>query len=43
MTIEYLGYRPEVLEQAKTGYSPLGKFFNDELKEGDKNTGFWKA
>ena len=36
LTGENLRYKPSVVEQAKFDYSPLSKFFNKELKEGDK-------
>ena len=30
LTVEDLGYRPSVLEQTKSDYSPLGKVFNND-------------
>ena len=36
MTGEDLGYNPSVVEQAKSEYSPLDKFFNKGLEEEDK-------
>ena len=36
LTGEDLGYRPSVLEQTKTDYSPLGKFFIKGLDEDEK-------
>ena len=42
MTGESLGYKPSVVEQAKFDYSPLGKIFNDRLKEEDEKEGLLK-
>ena len=42
LTGEDLGYKPSVVEQAKFDYSPLSKFFNKGLKEGDKKEGLLK-
>ena len=42
MTGEDLGYKPEVVEQAKFEYSPLGKVFNEVLDEKDKKEGLLK-
>ena len=42
MTGEDLGYNPSVVEQAKSEYSPLGKFFNKGLEEEDKKEGVLK-
>ena len=42
MTGESLGYKPNVVEQAKSDYSLLGKIFNDRLKEEDKKEGLLK-
>ena len=36
LTGEDLGYKPDVLTQAKFEYSPLGKVFNDGLSKKDK-------
>ena len=36
LTCEDLGYKPEVVEQAKFEYSPLGKVFSKGLEEDDK-------
>ena len=36
MTDEHWGYKPGVDKRAKFEYSPLGEFFNKELKEDDK-------
>ena len=36
MTGEHLRYKPDVVEEAKFDYSPLGKVFNKELDEEDK-------
>ena len=37
-----LGYKPSVIDKAKFEYSPLGKIFNDVLKEEDKKEGLLK-
>ena len=42
MTGVNLGYKLSVVEQAKFDYSPLGKIFNDRLKEEDKKEGLLK-
>ena len=42
MTGVSLGYKPSVVEQAKFDYSPLGKIFNDRLKEEDEKEGLLK-
>ena len=42
LTKKYLGYKPDVLEQAKFEYSPLGKVFTDGLDKSDKNEGLLK-
>ena len=36
LTGEDLDFKPSTIEQAKFEYSPLGKFFNKELKEEEK-------
>ena len=36
LTGEDLNFKPSTIEQAKFEYSPLGKFFNKELKEEEK-------
>ena len=36
LTGEDLGYKPEIIEQAKFEYSPLGKVFNKEIEKEDK-------
>ena len=36
LTGENLGLKPSTIEQAKFGYSPLGKIFNKGLSEDDK-------
>ena len=36
LTGENLGYKPSVVEQAKSEYSPLGKFFDKGSEEEDK-------
>ena len=36
LTGQDLGYKPSVIDKAKFEYSPLGKIFNDVLKEEDK-------
>ena len=43
MTGEDLGYKPSAAEQATFDYSLLGKIFNQELTEEDKNEGLWKS
>ena len=42
LTVEDLGYKPNVIEQAKLDYSPLGNIFNKGLKEEDKKEGLFK-
>ena len=42
LTGEDLNYKPSTVEQAKFDYSPLSKFFNKGLKEGDKKEGLLK-
>ena len=43
LTSEDLGYKPRVIEQAKSEYSPLGKIFNKILdKDGNKKEGHLK-
>ena len=42
MTKKDLGYKPDVFEQAKFEYSPLGKVFTDGLDKSDKNGGLLK-
>ena len=42
LTGEDLGLNPGTVEQAKFGYSPLGKIFNRRLKEEDKKEGLLK-
>ena len=37
LTKKDLGYKPDVFEQAKFEYSPLGKVFTDGLTKGDKS------
>ena len=37
LTGEDLGYKPDVIQNAKFEYSLLGKFFNEGLQKGDKN------
>ena len=39
---EDLGHKPNVIEQAKLDYSPLGNIFNKGLEEEDKKEGFFK-
>ena len=43
LTGENLEYKPSVVEQAKFDYSPLGKIFNDEMKEENKKEGLLKS
>ena len=43
LTGEDLGYRPNVAEQVEFDYSPLGKIFNDGLKEEDKKEGLLRV
>ena len=42
MTLEDLGYKPGVGEQAKFEYSSLGKIFNRGLDERNKKEGLLK-
>ena len=42
LTGEDLGYKPGVVEQAKSDYSPLGKVFNKGLDKDDIKKVFWK-
>ena len=42
LTVEDLGYRPSVLEQTKSDYSPLGKVFNKGLDKDDHKEGLLK-
>ena len=42
LTGEDLGYKPDVVQKAKFGYSPLGKVFNKGLNENDKKEGLLK-
>ena len=42
LTGEDLGSKPNTIEQARFEYSPLGKIFNKELSEDDKNEGLFK-
>ena len=42
LTKKDLGYKPEVFEQAKFEYLPLGKVFTDGLDKSDKNEGLVK-
>ena len=42
LTRENMGYKPSVVDQAKSDYSPLGKIFNNRLKEEDKKEGLLK-
>ena len=37
LTKKYFRYKPDVFEQAKIEYSPLGKVFTDGLDKSDKN------
>ena len=39
---EDLGLQPSTIEQAKFEYSPLGKFFNKELDNDDREEGLFK-
>ena len=40
LTGENLGHKPDVIQEAKLEYSPLGKVFNKELNESDKKKDF---
>ena len=42
LTGEYLGLKPNTIEQARFQYSPLGKIFNKRLSEDDKKEGLFK-
>ena len=42
LTGENLSLKPSTVEQAKFGYSPLGKIFNKGLSEDDKKEGLFK-
>ena len=42
LTGEDLGYKPEVLEETKFEYSPLGIVFNKKLEKEDKKEGILK-
>ena len=42
MTKKDLGYKPNLIEQAKFEYSPLGRVFNQGLDKSDKNKGILK-
>ena len=42
LTGEDLGYKPEVVKQAKFEYSPLGQVFNKGLEKEDKKEGLLK-
>ena len=42
VTKKDLGYKPDVFEQAKFEYSPLGKVFTDGLDKSDRNEGLFK-
>ena len=42
LTSEDLGYKPDVLTQAKFEYSPLGKVFTAGLDKDDKKDGLFK-
>ena len=42
LTKKDLGYKPDAFEQAKFGYSPLGKVFTDRLDKSDKNESLLK-
>ena len=42
LTGEDLGLKPNTIEQANFGYSPLGKIFNKELDKNDKTEGPFK-
>ena len=41
-TGEYLGWKPNTIEQARFEYSPFGKNFNKGLSEDDKKEGLIK-
>ena len=42
LTGEDLGLQPSTVEQAKFGYSPLGKIFNRGLDKDDQKEGLFK-
>ena len=42
LTGEYLGLKPNTIEQAKFQYSWLGKIFNKDLDQADKKEGLFK-
>ena len=42
LTGEYLGLKPNTIEQARFQFSPLGKIFNKRLSEDDKKEGLFK-
>ena len=42
LTGQDLGYKPSVIDKGKFEYSPLGKIFNDVLKEENKKEGLLK-
>ena len=42
MTKKDLGYKPNLIEQAKFEYSPLGRVFNQGLDKSVKNKGILK-
>ena len=42
LTGEYLGLKPNTIEQARFEYSLLGKFFNKGLDKDDKKEGLFK-
>ena len=42
LTGEDLGYNPDVIQEAKFEYSPLGKVFNKRLDGSDKKEGVLK-
>ena len=42
LTKKDLKYKPDAFEQAKFGYSPLGKVFTDGLDKSDRNEGLLK-
>ena len=42
LTVEDLGHKPDVIQKAKFGYSPLDKVFNKGPDESDKKEGLLK-
>ena len=42
LTGEYLGLKPNTIEQARFEYSPLGKIFNKGLSEDDQKEDLFK-